>query len=129
MHDLLAGMKSGVDKAVASIRQRSLLIPTLVSFLSFIVAVLLIISVWFTGGVIGTLEKSLQENASISSIKAAGLLESAFQDFVDTASHLKTVVELSPRSFREDPYISFKMIRHFNSGRYSNLVLCYDNSP
>lgn len=129
MHDLLAGMKSGVDKAVASIRQRSLLIPTLVSFLSFIVAVLLIISVWFTGGVIGTLEESLQENASISSVKAAGMLESAFQDIVDTAIHLKTVVELSPRSFREDPYISFKMIRHFNSGRYSNLVLCYDNSP
>ena len=129
MHKIISHIKSGMDNAISYIRQRSLLIPTLVSFLSFIITVLLIISVWFTRGVMGTLEKSLQENASISSVKAAGLMESAFQDIVDTAIHLENVDEISPRSFRSDAYVSYKMISHFNSGRYSNLVICYEGSP
>lgn len=114
---------------VASIRRHALLIPTIVAYLSFTVAVLLIISIWFTRGVTVTLEETLYENTSFSTNKAADMLESTFQDIIDTAVHLQGISELSPRAYRDNTYDAYQTLRLFNSYKYSDLVICYSNSP
>ncbi len=129
MCKLIAFFVNGFRNIVSYIRRHSLLIPTLVSFLSFMVAVLLIISVWFTRNVMSTLEGTLYENASLSSAKAANQLKSSFQDMVDIAAHLQQTDELSPRSYRDDSYKAFKTMRLLTSSKYSDLVFCYKDIP
>ena len=129
LRKLLSPLTKCLQKAVVFARQHSLMIPTIVSFLSFIVAVLLIFFVWFTRDVTATLEDTLYENASFSSAKAAGLLEVAFQDMIDTAAHLEGTTDLSPRAFRDDPYTAYQTLRLFASAKYSDIVLSYKNNP
>lgn len=93
------------------------------------VAVLLILSVWFTRSVTVTLEETLYENASFSSAKAATSLDLAFQDIIDTAAHLEDIDALSPRSWREDTYLAYKTLKLFNSAKYTDIVFCYKDSP
>ena len=129
MRKLFSFFSTGFRKTVFNMRRRTLLVPTLISFLSFTFAVLLIISVWFTRSVMVTMEEMLEENATFSSVKAAGLLKSSFEDIVDTAAHLKEINALSPRSYRDDPYAAYRTLRLFKSSKYSDLVFCYDDSP
>lgn len=129
MRGLLIRFKRFLTLPFVKIRQHALLIPTVVAYLSFIVAVLLVISIWFTRGVTVTLENSLYENTSFSTNKAADMLESTFKDILDTAVHINEINELSPRAYRDNTYRAYKTIQLLNSYKYSNLIICYSNSP
>ena len=129
MRKLAEFLAQRVKKAVSFVRRYSLLLPTLFSFLSFIMAVLLILSVWFTRDVVSTLENTLYENASFSSAKAADVLRSSFENMIDTAVHIKTINELTPRAYRDDSYKAFQTMKLLRSSQYSDIVLCYKDMP
>lgn len=129
MRSIFIVLRNVFQKSVLHMRRHSLLIPTIVSFSSFMIAVLLLLSIWFTRSVIVTLEENLYQNASFSSAKAATTLKQAFQDIVDTAAHLKEINDLSPRSWEEDTYKAYKTMKLFRSAKYSDIVFFYKNSP
>jgi len=129
LRSFLSVLSTGFQNAVSYIRRHSLLFPTIASFLSFMVAVLLILSVWFTRSVTVKMEDALYENASFSSAKAATSLKLAFQDIIDTAAHLEGINALSPRSWRDDTYSAYKTFKLFKSAKYTDIVLCYEESP
>ena len=129
MRQVLTLIHSSICKAISHIRRHSLLMPTLLSSLSFTGAVLLILSIWFTHNVIGTMEQTLYERAAFSSSKAANMLVRSFQGIIDTATHLETISGISPRAYSNDPYHAYQTLRLLNSAEYSDLLLCYENSP
>ena len=116
---------------LVTIRQHSLLIPTLISFLSFIGTVLLIISIWFTSNVSSTLEDTLYENATQTSRQAADQLNLALSDFTSIAARLSFINDLSPRACLNDFYTAHLSVVNYNftSFKYSDLLVCYKDHP
>ena len=118
-------------KGFAYLQRHSLLMPTLVAFVCFVGSVLLILSVFFTRSVTSTLEDTMVENATQSSLKAAGQLQLNLQDINNIASHLKQVDALSPNAFLASSYDAYQTLQRYDYStfKYSNLAFFYQRSP
>lgn len=130
-----AGLPRKIKKNVSAvIRRYSLLVPTLFSFLSLIVFVLMTLSVWFSKGVEKTLEEAIYQSAQQHTELAAEQLQLSFREFSQIAAHISLVDGLSQAPLQNSPfenYLAYQKIKEYNitTFHYSDLVFCYEGNP
>lgn len=121
-----------IHRGASSMRQHSLLLPLIISFLCFIGSVLLILSIWFSRDVAITLKDALYADAAQSSAQAVNHLNISLQSAIHTVAHLTRMDELAPRvkwDFYET-YKAYQTLKKYNTTfDFSLLAICYDGDP